>query len=1128
MAGMLTRLVLSLLIIVLAVFVIAGVVVGARVETFYISLEDGVVKGGHVEWLPCNGSLVPFYRYVFVAPPGFKADVVKVKPVVVTRFTGSLLAAGVAVPLRGSTQVYRNIVCRAPIVEEGYWRGIEITVVLYPMVIDKSLLVKRLEIVFNVTRGPSKIVALTRQDVELLQKLADNLEVYEIPATLPPGSRGIIIVTRDYFMPVVEEWAKLKEMQGYRVKIIDIDRDICTYKALVAEYGLRRLIRDYIKKAYEECKGCYQYLLIVGDTSGLYWDKKITNCSELPEWMVPTAYFYNPADPLDLKYSHSGYFVPSDVYYATLDGDWDANGNGILGEYPQDVKAYDPYPELAYARIPVRTLTEAKQVLEKLENVFPSDHKVDLIGSILYYLGENGNDTQAQGDTRVEIIYEEDIKPLNWLESVRLYEHYPPLTTVVSPGGLNGNLTVDNVRLVLSEARRMVLVMAHGDKLCLWRKIWVNDANNDGVPEPQEIEYKPFLCASDAPNVKQQLLYLVDACLTAYFDSPDSTSLGEAMLLYGSQYIGSDRISFVTLLPPGEATDPNNWVASDLLYYYIVRYLFDTANKKVARIGDALVNAIVEYVTHVPLTTEGFLGNVSRRVFFSLTYLGDPTRMIYSTPTRLNTTRTVLALQPNSLASFAVQLLREDGEPVPQAPIYLYDVTAGDYILLSTQFTNDEGVALFHVNVDNSNRTLYAYYPGSASIPNPLEPSGMSILIVPIVTKPWIQVKPQVYKPGERLSLYGCGFPYNAPLEVYMDGIYVTKIYSNSTGCVNATIIPLYNLLPPSTVSIEVIYPAYPEIRASATFTLAYNPLLGAYGNSVYLRSRLDELYTMLQAIYNGLLKLDKQLALLETNITAKLSRVNNTLNSLTRLMASVASNVSSIERSLSMLRSLLGRLNATMGENAARLTRLLELVTSIEKHIEYVRFEIARLNSSIVQRSEGIYSRLAGLEAKLSALGKMLEGVRSEIIDMIESVNATLTSRLEALNGSLEALSARLSSIAVTVSRLAVRLSRLETRVSNVTRDISAKLENISMSLAETRSALSARIDSVRTAITELEKSITRKYSELQSILVSSVESLREALASLKTEVERIGYVSYIIMAMVVSVLGFTLWRRR
>lgn len=54
--------------------------------------------------------------------------------------------------------------------------------------------------------------------------------------------------------------------------------------------------------------------------------------------------------------------IPSDLYYSSLDGNWNENGNSLWGEIGED----DLLPELAVARLPFKSLTEQSNMVSKV------------------------------------------------------------------------------------------------------------------------------------------------------------------------------------------------------------------------------------------------------------------------------------------------------------------------------------------------------------------------------------------------------------------------------------------------------------------------------------------------------------------------------------------------------------------------------------------------------------------------------------------------------------------------------------------------------------------------------------------------------------------------------------------
>jgi hypothetical protein len=105
-------------------------------------------------------------------------------------------------------------------------------------------------------------------------------------------------------------------------------------------------VRNYVREAYELWG--VDYLLIGGDT-----------------------------EILPVRYAHSTFYpagsatdIPTDHYYACLDGDWNADGDGFFGEHFRNAvdtgDFTDLEAELAVGRAPVRDLAQASTFVDKV------------------------------------------------------------------------------------------------------------------------------------------------------------------------------------------------------------------------------------------------------------------------------------------------------------------------------------------------------------------------------------------------------------------------------------------------------------------------------------------------------------------------------------------------------------------------------------------------------------------------------------------------------------------------------------------------------------------------------------------------------------------------------------------
>ncbi len=83
-------------------------------------------------------------------------------------------------------------------------------------------------------------------------------------------------------------------------------------------------------------------------------------------WGIRWAILAGDADSIPMRYVQVTYGetmdIPTDAYYADLEGTWDANGNGIYGEVADSL---DMTPEIAVGRLSASTLLDAQTLVRK-------------------------------------------------------------------------------------------------------------------------------------------------------------------------------------------------------------------------------------------------------------------------------------------------------------------------------------------------------------------------------------------------------------------------------------------------------------------------------------------------------------------------------------------------------------------------------------------------------------------------------------------------------------------------------------------------------------------------------------------------------------------------------------------
>ncbi|MDI6839590.1 MAG: C25 family cysteine peptidase [bacterium] len=71
----------------------------------------------------------------------------------------------------------------------------------------------------------------------------------------------------------------------------------------------------------------------------------------------------------------------ADLYYSDLDGDWDANGNGVFGEVADNI---DLYPDVFVGRAPVRNATQVQVFVNKVLN-YERNPPADYLKNALFF-----------------------------------------------------------------------------------------------------------------------------------------------------------------------------------------------------------------------------------------------------------------------------------------------------------------------------------------------------------------------------------------------------------------------------------------------------------------------------------------------------------------------------------------------------------------------------------------------------------------------------------------------------------------------------------------------------------------------------------------------------------------------
>ena len=343
-----------------------------------------------------------------------------------------------------------------------------------------------------------------------------------------------------------------KEAIGHSVLIVTEDQ----YQSLNGPppNGRAEKIRQWLIDNYKELG--IKYVLLIGDPDPSNGDVPMKMC-----W--PRSH-------------ESNYKVtPTDYYYADLTGNWDIDGDGLYGEYPDDNKpgGVDYAAEVWVGRIPVynNDYETLDRILEKImdyetesQNTSWRKH-VLLPAAILNFDQEPPSDlTRTDGAELAQKIIQDYLNDEGF-SSYSLYERQGLQPSEYLPDSpLNHTNVIDE----WVKGYGIVCAVGHGSETGIYRKYWNIDEDNDNVADSGETVFASYFKANDAEALDDNhpsIVYLC-ACNNGYPEN--SGNLGYSLLKHGAvATLSASRVSWYT----AGWTEPNPNYADNMSlgYYYI-------------------------------------------------------------------------------------------------------------------------------------------------------------------------------------------------------------------------------------------------------------------------------------------------------------------------------------------------------------------------------------------------------------------------------------------------------------------------------------------------------------------------------------------------------------------------------
>jgi len=511
------------------------------------------------------------------------------------------------------------------ILNHGFLAGQHVVgMVIYPLQYVPStgelILYSRIE--FTLSFAPARTQPLpvsvrTEKQATLYERMVKSFVLnpqdvnFERSGGSKQGTVEYLIITDTGYVSTFQPLADWKTRKGVPAEIVTKQWIYSHYSGDDQQEQIRNCIADFYQN-----RGTI-WVLLGGDTGIL--PHRLT-------WVFESGVGYYPWED----------DIPSDLYFSDLDGNWDADGDNVYGEFEDDV---DLYPDVFVGRAPVSSLTQAQTFVNKTlayESNPPTDYQTKMLLAAEYLW------PSTDAAVLKNYIYNNYVSPL-FPDVSKLYESL-------------GNLNKTSFRDALNSGQMITNHCGHGNYnvFSIGPSAWYN-SDMDALT-----------------NGSRQGIFYTYGCITAAIDFD---CIGEHFVNNpdggGIAYFGNTRYGwgdYDPLLGPGAEFDKE-----------FFRQLFDFYSYHA---GKTLADSKIPFIPSAQSPYGD--GPYNRWTMLELVLLGDPEMPIYTEPLQVLTvaypetiplgyqTVDVYVEKEGSPVVGALVCLRKEGE------VYDYGLTSAD------------------------------------------------------------------------------------------------------------------------------------------------------------------------------------------------------------------------------------------------------------------------------------------------------------------------------------------------------------------------------------------------------------------------------------------------------------------